>query len=936
MTKILPLAVMVVAILLVSCVSGCIWAKESAAPAGEYYIEVAPGEWREIQEKSIGLPPQAEEALKKVPEWVAENLRERFEELSFNEIKLEGFAAPCLIDIDNDKIDDLVVGTEDGGIKVFKNTGTNEKPAFKEIPSPYSYIDVVDCAAPAPVDIDNDGDMDIAFGNNRGKVVLYENVGMEDGFVKFRERQDVFVIEKDGKTKDIDVGEYSVPFFFDFDGDKDLDLIVGAGDGTVHYFENVGAAAAPKWKEDKDEKDILGLTYTHVSLFHGMDVGERAAPCLYYAITGDQKKLTLLIFNSSGAAAAYTYDEDVHQEIDMSKVPPDIYESHWSRSEYVGKRIAPWPPEKTVLIPRVCDFDKDGYEDVLIGAGGAGAVHLIKDICVKNAIIYHSEDIFEDILSEYIPFMQQKSSGGYGYDLINGGTNNRTALKCVDFRYVEAYADLILRTPQRYVDEVAFVIAHTAAPVLKATIDKPQDKGGIVYDSNVLIDNAKQIYEIAAHLPYAKIVEKKEDGDYTTVSLLGRDGKWKELGKEMYYWYIVHPRCRFEALSYYNGMFWREYLFYDSKYGASVCDYVQNATSAYDAIVQAQNWTRLFFEWGEESHDKLPQEPYDANYGSCGEWSIFGVALGRTLLIPTRLANDWGEDHVWNEFYSDGEWHHWDINLDMPDAIDSPRTYEEKWGKTISTVWSIRGDDCSYEIPEKYTGTARIKIKVIDNTSDKNPIAGACVVALSEWAVDAGYDDVPWITFWNFTDEKGECEFLLGENNYTFLAAAPDYGFTSIELRDSDGKNQHIVEGKEYNVVISYNATIMDKLEKYKEPAPPVPVALKGKKVVMSAQSYQRCLHPLLYPVKNHFITGDEYKVGQEGKLAYFVCSADEFEKFKKGEEYTAIEYNNLSAGCGGCSGCAAGAKIEVVIPEGYKLVLLNKNSATWFRVKIE
>lgn len=876
-----------------------------------HYFTVAPGDWIIAEEQQFPLRKGVLDAVESVPSWLRDDLYWKMKDLSLEELQLNGEVAATLFDVNSDGLPDLAVGTEDGLVKFYINTGTKHHPVFSKdnvyVPSE---IDVVDNATPFSADVDGDGDMDLVVGNNRGQVFLYENIGTTNGLVRFKERQDVFVIKakdkknkKQEKTELIDVGTYSVPVLFDMDGDGDLDLIVGAGDGKIHYFINTGNSKHPEWKEDRDEKN--GPFYKHTSLFHGIEAGKRAAPALYYSTLEGKKNLILLVFNGEGNLKVFSYDKEGHIEKKFNRLPPDIYTSHWREEKNTGRMIKPWPPEKGILIPRVVDIDADSYKDILLGSS-SGRVHLIKDIAYRNS----PEQSGEGKLTAGSEWLG-------GYDLKKGGTIPITSIKVFSKKYPLIYSSLLLKTKEKYRDELAFIIAHTATSVLKTIADAPEDKEGVTYSPEVLLDNVKELYKTAPSIPYAKLVEK---GKYTTVALRFKDNKWHELPREIYYWYIVHPRTRFEAPSFYLGRFWREFLPYDKKYGKNALEAVKGAKDVYDAVLKLHEWSRAFVEWGEESHDKLPEEPYNANYGSCGEWSIFGVALGRTFLIPTRLANDWGEDHVWNEFYSDGKWHRWDLNFETKKGIDYPQVYEKEWKKYISTIWSIRGDDYIYPISEKYTGLASVKIKVIDDDTHKHPIAGAMVIVLSRWAPEKGYDKVPLLSIWGVTDENGEIHFKLGEDRYKFVISAPGYGIKTVELNDPQGNKNHIIEGKSYNLLVSYGFTI-EKPEKYRTPEVSSANNIKGKIYKVKTFSFQRVRVPLDYPAKYHYITGNEYLIPSKGNLIYFVCSKAEFEKFRKGENFKAIAYGK--------------PKEKITVPDGYLLVFLNRSSSTWYRIKL-
>lgn len=115
--------------------------------------------------------------------------------------------------------------------------GTDGKPL--EIPAkdqdPDGFIESI-CTRPTAVDWDGDGDLDLVVGNFAGKFYLF----IGEGGGKFAPTPQLI---KAGAEPLIVKGHHGDPFLVDWDGDGDLDLLSGSNDGGVQWAENT---AGPK------------------------------------------------------------------------------------------------------------------------------------------------------------------------------------------------------------------------------------------------------------------------------------------------------------------------------------------------------------------------------------------------------------------------------------------------------------------------------------------------------------------------------------------------------------------------------------------------------------------------------------------------------------------------------------------------------------------
>ena len=214
---------------------------------------------------------------------------------------------PSFVDIDDDDYIDVVAGLSSGSIDYYKNYAYDSSfcsGTWIFCGSSSLFVGGSTFAAPAFVDIDDDGDMDAFVGEQFGDIYYFENTSLGPKVIFFNWGTDNF-----GLT---DVGAYSAPTFADLDGDGDMDAFVGESSGDTFYFENTGTASAP----------AFSLVTGSANSLNGFNVGSNAAPT--FADLDNDGDLDGYIGNATGLIRYFLNNTAVPDAVDEGgDTPPD-------------------------------------------------------------------------------------------------------------------------------------------------------------------------------------------------------------------------------------------------------------------------------------------------------------------------------------------------------------------------------------------------------------------------------------------------------------------------------------------------------------------------------------------------------------------------------------------------------------------------------------
>lgn len=368
-----------------------------------------------------------------------------------------------------------------------------------------------------------------------------------------------------------------------------------------------------------------------------------------------------------------------------------------------------------------------------------------------------------------------------------------------------ALAQTLTQAPDsHFVDEIAFVIAHSRSRILA-------DPG---FDPALLVENVQLIYWLSdaqnpQHLAYVERVERGQPGvdcDFaTTLRYRLRDAqgqdRWVELPEDIYYWSVVHPIMEDERPLYIDparpfvsnasaeaegaaappvGQFWRSYLytmqdpvcpFLDDDSGDDApCPSLRQRLSQAEilwsgeandvgddqAVGAVTNWLNAVMDFGANGTRPIqPVRIYHEHDGNCGEYADLTTAAARTALIPTGNIYAFLWDHTWNEFWSEG-WHQWEpYQAEANDPVIRAVDHVDHWWDHRGAAMTM-GDGRLVDVSEHYTDQlATLQVDVVD--AQGLPVEDAWVTFIGE-----NNGTCCFAFFAQPTDAAGRVEILVG------------------------------------------------------------------------------------------------------------------------------------------------------------------------------
>ena len=283
-------------------------------------------------------------------------------------------AYPAFVDWDGDGLTDLVAGTmgldvpgfhpnEAGDIVAtltfFRNVGTLQQPALKQVSQPLLWVDEPTGLVPAFHDLDGDGLPECLMGTSEGNLLLYGHDGtlLDGDFLHYDQ-------------------PWSAPCFYDVDQDGATDLVVGNATGKLSFFKR-----RTENGERRTENDFIKNT----DYWGGVDVRDYSTSYYGYSIpTLFRHEGELLVCVGSESGTLFLFEgSDASDETLFKEVPERWGAVCPELPSCLGRRSA----------AAVADLNDDGLVEVVVGnfAGGLQLFHADIPVVNLGTAEYHED-----------------------------------------------------------------------------------------------------------------------------------------------------------------------------------------------------------------------------------------------------------------------------------------------------------------------------------------------------------------------------------------------------------------------------------------------------------------------------------------------------------------------------------------------------------------
>ena len=232
------------------------------------------------------------------------------------------------------------------------------------VENPFSLAATNELAAPAIVDLDGDGDLDMLVGEYEGALQYFENIGSATNPVFDDATLNPFGIDGGDET--------SFPTFVDIDNDGDYDLFTGTYfydydtyeyGSLLKYQENIGTATAPQFAAPVEDP-------------FGLAVGDRRLPFPTFADLDDDGDYDLLLGTSD--YVYISYDDYTY----AGKLSYFENTGSATEAEFATAVDDPFGLEETNFLaaPTFGDIDGDGDLDLFVGDYDEGVIQYFENI----------------------------------------------------------------------------------------------------------------------------------------------------------------------------------------------------------------------------------------------------------------------------------------------------------------------------------------------------------------------------------------------------------------------------------------------------------------------------------------------------------------------------------------------------------------------------